>query len=150
MKTSIAKKIAEYKFEENLKTVYAIPLGHFCIFSCFAFPKITDILTSPHAGLNLIIAILFFIGFKLNNWQSHQLNLCFTFVYLLLLLGEWLFLGIPSYTIGFHQGSVISKGALLEFFGGLIPFIYMGMRIFLVIPLIMMTISSHRLNHILK
>lgn len=150
MKTAIAKKIAKYKFQEHLKIVYATPVGHLCIFSCFTFPKIIDTLTSPFAVVNLILAILFFIGIKLNNWQSHQLNLCFLFVYLVLLLGEWLFLGIPGYTIGFHQGTVVSKGVLLEFIGGLLPFIYVGMRIFLVIPLIMITVSSHRLNHSFK
>lgn len=67
--------------------------------------------------------ILFFIGLKLNNWQFHQLNVCLIFVYLLLLVGEWLLLGIPRYTIGFYQGSVVNKGVLLEFMGGLLPFI---------------------------
>ena len=150
MKASIAKKIAAYKFQEDLKIVYATPVGHLCLFSCFAFPIITDILTSPFAVVNLSLAILFFISIKLNNWQSHQLNLCFLFVYLLLLFGEWLFLGIPGYTIGFHQSTVVNKGALLEFFGGLLPFIYVGMRIFLIVPLIRMTVSSHRLNHSFK
>lgn len=150
MKTSIAKKIAEYKFQEHLKIVYATPVGHLCLFSCLAFPKITAILTSPFAAVNLILAILFFMGIKLNNWQSHQLNLCFIFVYLLLLLDEWLFLGIPNYTIGFYQGRVVNKGVLLEFFGGLLPFIYVGMRIFLIVPLIMITVSSYRLNHSFK
>ena len=150
MKTSIAKKIAEYKFQEDLKTVYATPIGHLCLFSCFAFPQIAVVLTSPFAKFSLIIAILFFIGLKLNNWQSHQLNLYFIFVYLFLLVGEWFLLGIPGYTIGFHKGTVVSKGVLLEFMGGLLPFIYVGMRIFLIIPLILITISSHHLNHSFK
>ncbi len=150
MKTSIAKKIAEYKFQDNLKTVYVTPIGHLCLFSCFAFPQLVHIFTNPFALFNLMIAILFFIGLKLNNWQFHQLNVCFIFVYLLLLVVELLCLGIPGYTIGFHQGSVVNKGILLEFMGGLLPFIYLGMRIFLVIPLILITISSYRLNHSFK
>lgn len=147
METTIHKKIALYNFQDNLKTVYATPVGHLCLFTCFAFPQVTAVFTNPFAILSLIIAILFFIAIKLNNWESHQLNLCFLFVYLFLIILEWLFLGIPNSIIGYHQGGV-SKGMLLEFAGGLMPLIYVGMRIFLIIPLILITISSFRLSKI--
>jgi len=147
MKTSIAKKIAEYKFQDNLKTVYATPIGHLCLFSCFAFPKMVGAVKNPFAILCFTIGLLFFIAIKLNNWQSNQLNLYLIFVYLIILFSEWWFLGIPNSTINTHERFSVRKGIMVELMSDLLPLIYVGMRIFLIIPLMMMACSSHRLNN---
>ena len=146
MKIVIQKKIAKYKFEDSLKTVYATPLGNFLLFVGFLMSDSRNFFTYPRALFSLAIAILFFVIIRFNNWGLHGINLLFIFVYAFSFIIEYVLFGIPTSLLGYGTGLSVSKGVLLEFIGGLTPFMYIGARLLLVIPLIQMTKTSYQLT----
>lgn len=143
MKTPISKKIAEYRFQDSQKIVYATPIGNLLLVVVFAFPGILTIFTNPYALISGITGILFFMSIGLNNWQSNLINILFILVYIFILLLEWFLFGLPTSSIVCNQNFTINKGVLLEIIGGMMPYLYVGIRIFLVVPLIQMAIASH-------
>jgi len=147
MKTAIQRKIAQYKFEDSLKTVYVTPLGNFLLFAAFLMADSRHIFTNPYALYSLGVAILFFLAIRVNNWEHHGINLLFIFSYLFSAIIEFLLLGIPPSILGYGSGFTVSKGVLLEFIGGLMPILYLGARFLLVIPLIQMTKASFELKN---
>ena len=146
MKTIRSQKIAEYKFQDSQRIVYSIPVGHLLLVIAFTLPGASTIFTNPFALSYGLTAILFFVSIKLNSWQSHHFNLLLIFVYILIFFGEWILFGIPTSLITSNQTFSVSKGVLLQIISDMMPYIYVGMRLFLVIPLIQMTISSNQLK----
>jgi len=147
MKTTIQKKLAQYKFEDSLKTVYATPLGNVLLFIAFLMADTRHIFTNAYALFSLGIGIIFFLIIRVNNWEYHSLNLLFIFSYLFSFIIEFLLFGIPPSVLGYGSGFSVSKGVLLEFIGGLMPLIYVGARCLLVLPLIQATKASYQLRN---
>lgn len=142
MKTDIKKRIAIYQFQDNRKLVGAIPLGNLILILCFIMGN--EGFSNPHVLMSLLTAVLFFKMCKINDWQSTIFNLFVVFIYLLFLVIEFNYVGIPKNTIELSQS--ISKGIILELFAALLPYTYFGIKILLMIPLIQMTIISRKMK----
>jgi len=148
MKTAIQKKIAQYKFEDSLKIVYATPIGNALLFIAFLMADTQHIFTNPYALFSLGGGAIFFLIIQVNNWEYHSINLMLIYSYLFSTLLEFLLFGIPPSLLGYGSGFSVSKGVLLEIIGGLMPLIYVGARFLLVVPLIQMTKASYQLKNL--
>lgn len=145
MKTAIQRKIARYKFEDSLKTVYTTPVGNFLFFVAYFMADSSTILTNPYALFSLATGIVFLIIIRFNNWEFHSANLILIYSYLFIFFLEFFLFGIPPSLLGYSSGFTASKGVLLEIIGGLMPLIYTGARCLLVLPLIQTTKASYQL-----
>lgn len=143
MKTK--KSIAQYQFEDSIKGINAIWVGHILLVMLYILGGFTWFYTSPHFWFCLVSA-LFFLGRTIfYDWNDSKINIALMIVYLISWGIELGFFGLPSPLMEFS--SEMNKGIFLDVIVALIPAIYMGLRLVLVIPLIHLV---HKQNKVLS
>lgn len=146
MNPSIKRKIANYYFQDSYQLVYATALGNFLLVLAYLMSDITNLINNSNALISLLSGLVFLIIPLLYGWKTHSINILIVFVYFCIFLLEFFTFGIPNAAI--NTSRFVSKGIILEFFAGLMPYIYLGFRLILIFPLARMTYANYKLNQI--
>jgi hypothetical protein len=144
MNSNTDNKIAIYKYHDSKRIAYAIPLGHFFFMLGFFFSENTFAFSNPHFWVCFNVSIFYLFVFVFYEWQNSFFSQFLVFFYALSLFIEFFAFGLPPSLMPFNH--TLSKGILLEIFVSLMPFVYLGFRIFLIVPLIQLILNSNRLN----
>lgn len=134
------QKIAEYKFEDAIGGVNAIIGLHvffFMIFFLFSLGQISH----GRSLMCIVVALVYLVALKYYDWMSYRINALLIGLYVSLCIVEWGFLGMPF--IGYLEDNyMFNKGVMLDFFIAMIPYIYVGLRLGLIIPLLSVTVRA--------
>ena len=138
MRNSIRLDLLNDKFTDS-KTNINLPILINGLFGLIIFS-----IHSPHLWYCLASFIIILI-FKLSySWENPALNWFICAIYFLIILAELFFVGLPKQAIPHDQG--MSKGIFLDILLGLVPFIYTGLRILSIIPLVQTSWISNKLS----
>lgn len=147
MKKDIKNKIAEYKFKDSKQMTWAIGSGNLILALLLLSPDWTNIYSDPRTITCFMLAGFFIVVSIFHTWLSPEFNAYLAALYLSVFLFEMLQLGIPESAIAFSNKG-ISKGLMFDLMVGLFPYIYIGLRLFLIIPLIYITVTSYKLKRV--
>jgi hypothetical protein len=94
--------------------------------------------TNYNAQLCIATACFFLLFVQFYHWQNNWLNLFLSLTYLALLLFEYQVLGFPGTAMDINTDNYqVSKGVFMDIFLWILPGIYIGLRLCLVIPLLL-------------
>jgi hypothetical protein len=131
--------ITKYRFEDSVTgirlpiVVNLIIAVYFIIFD-WQNPYLIYCLGS---GIILLVITYFY------DWKTPYLNLFIALVYLMVFIAEMIFEGFPNPSY-YPSGS--GKGVFIDLILFILPFVYIGIRLFTVIPLIRVFWLSYQLE----
>lgn len=134
--------ITQYKIEDAIQSINIIPLGHFVFLLCF-FPMG---MANPRLFVSLGIVLLFWGLKKYYTWQSSSVNLVLIFVYLAVVLIELVIFGFPSILLDISNNG-LSKENIFGILIAMLPYVYVGLRVVLVFPLLSVFFLNLGLKH---
>jgi hypothetical protein len=128
------------KFEDS-KILIRLPIVVNTLFALFLvlFDR-----NNPLLWYSLSSAVVIFIIYLIYRWEEPFFNLIIIVFYLGALSAEILFNGIPK--PGVAPDQEMSKGIFLDILLGIIPYVYIGLRLLVVIPLIQVAWWSNKLS----
>lgn len=144
MKTKREMMLASYQFENKKGGLKAVIFGNTLLFVLAFFGNFNNFHISPFALMSLISALLVFGINRVYNWKNAMTNFKIVSAYLLIFIFELILFGIPNSIMEINAG--ISKGIFMEILFYIVPFVYTGIRIALVIPLVMIYLVSKDLK----
>jgi len=136
--------ILTYQFEQSILMLRAIVLGHALLALLFLLPDF-DVLTDYRAQLCLGVAVVFGLLVWQYDWRSQAINVAAVVFYIAGCVLEFSSLGLPGSPLGGQDGT-ISKGILLTLIVESMPFIYAGIRVFLILPLFILLFRRAKLE----
>ena len=142
----IRNSIEEYKFEDDKALIQGLIVGNIMLALIFLVGDLNLIISDLRTQLCMISGLFFLIIHKYYEWKSPKVNVVFMLIYLLIFMIEFLYIGIPESAIRFDENR-LSKGAMLEMFIGFLPYLYIGIRLALIFPLIQIIFSSKKLKN---
>lgn len=144
MKNITFKNLAQkYQYENGIAGVKTVAFGNFFLLVIILIGVSGKIAIPSIAFFSLISGLLIFLGNLFYGWTSPKINFLFLLIYTLLVVVELSVLGIPEAVIISNNG--LSKGFFLEIMLYMVPFIYLGVRITLIIPLLIIWYRSLKL-----
>jgi len=126
--------IVRYKFEDAISMTNLCDMGNALLFSVFCIGGLSLVLSSFHAQMCGLTALLFLVIKQNYDWKNASLNWLLVGLYLTLFIIEVVQAGIPISPLGFD--SQFGEGDLLNLFVGIAPEVYIGLRLFFIIPLL--------------
>jgi hypothetical protein len=145
MKEMAFKNLAEqYKFENGVAGVKTVAFGNFFLLVMILTATGESVGFMTHGFFSLIAGSVIFLGTLTYNWANPKVNLIFLFVYMIILFAELLIFGIPEPLLVTSRG--LSKGFFFDMVLYMIPFIYIGVRITCILPLVIIYYQSRKLN----
>ena len=136
--------ISTYQFEQSISLLRAIVLGHALLALLLLLPDF-DVLTDYRAQICLSMVLVFGVLVWLYDWRSQAINVVAMVFYVAACVLEFTTLGLPASPLGGQDGT-ISKGILLTLIVESMPFIYAGIRVFLVLPLFIVLFRRAKLG----
>ncbi len=149
MKKLIFKNLTEqFQFESAMAGVKTVAFGNLFVLLLILVGnsgKIEWISIGSFCGMSggLILVINHFY-----NWARPTINLLVLLIYILILILELNILGIPTPLTESSAYNYYGKGMLLEMALYLVPFIYVGIRTVLIIPLVIIYYRALKLQPI--
>ncbi|MEM6380619.1 MAG: hypothetical protein AAF705_20720 [Bacteroidota bacterium] len=137
-------RILNYRFEDHKNSIGIIVLLNLMFAFIFILSANASLFHQPRAWICLISGGAFVLLKLLYHWTSVSFNFICAGLYATSVILELFFWGIPERPVDFHRG--FSKGAMLDLFIGLMPYIYVGLRLLSISPLINVISSSHQLQ----
>lgn len=141
MKTKLSGKVQQFKFEDSKQQLYSLIAGHLFLLTIFLMYGVFPIDENPRFVFCLLVILPMFVLLKSYDWKSRGVNLSILIVYLGLIFMELLLLGLPIQLVE-PKSDTLSKRNLLEPIVAALPLFYMGIRFFLVIPLVAMVMNT--------
>ncbi|HKK76057.1 MAG TPA: hypothetical protein VJ953_13345 [Saprospiraceae bacterium] len=142
-----SSKILQYRFEDTVAMIKATIVGNLLmglIILLAGFKNFTEV---PQTQYCLATGLLVWIIFHNYRWKNTERNALFAVLYLMGAGAELYYLGIPNSPLAFREDT-IGKGFLFEISVHLLPYLYVSLRILLVIPLISVTLVSRKLGKV--
>lgn len=135
---------ATYQFGRDLPKVKASVLGNLLLLLVFLIHFSNNQAISTHAfyclGSALFVGTIYFFY----NWKNPAFNLLIIGFYLIIFVIEMFTLGIPESPLPIERYG-IGKGALLDLAMFIVPYLYAGLRLGFVVPLIQIYMLSKKL-----
>lgn len=144
MKTKITKArriILNGRFEEDRAAIKSVFIFNLLFAALYCFCWRSDLFITSRLLICLITGLAFLVISYIYDWRSVVGNLYLVLLYIILLFTEYFWLGVPT-GVGLVFSNQVSKGVLLEILIAMIPYLYIGIKIFLIIPLIKICFSS--------
>lgn len=142
MNTTI-NPLKQYQAEDRHTALRTAMLFYLLLGFILLFPNLSGWATNYNAQLCLFSGgfFLLFVGYY--DWKNRFLNLTLALIYATLLYCEHQTLGFPGMAVYTDAASLdISKGMFLDLFLWLLPSVYIGIKILLIIPLLAMIRKS--------
>ncbi len=136
--------ILTYQFEQSISLLRAIVLGHALLALVLLLPDF-DVLTDYRAQLCLSMVVVFGVLIWQYDWRSQAVNVLAVVFYLAGCVLEFSSLGLPASPLDGQDGT-ITKGILLTLIVESMPFIYAGIRVFLILPLFILLFRRAKLK----
>lgn len=135
------KLIEKNRFNDDRTLVKSVFISNFIFAILFCMAHGTPMFSVYRMLISLVCAILFISFYFLYDWQSTHVNLSLIFLYLMIFLFEFILFGVPV-GVTIFEGGEISKGILFDLVMGILPFVYLGLKVCLIYPLIKICYSS--------
>ncbi len=129
-------RIAKYQFQDGLQALKTVIAANILFAVMLIMQDWTQLLSGSRMYICLLSALLIIIANSFYKWDSLKINIVIALIYVLLFLVEYLVIGAPNNLITMDSG--VSKGILLELMIGIIPYVYMTLRIVLIIPILLL------------
>jgi len=136
------------QFKEHRRLTKTTIAGNLLIILPFLFANLNFLWQNMHVVFSLLSGILILTLVLFYDWKNALVNLAIVITYLAFFIMELVLVGIPSNPMPPSSG--FSKGMLLDLAMIFVPWIYMGLRIAFIIPLIQVALSSYKLIQKLK
>ena len=136
MKMTTKHRIAKYQFQDGLQALKTVIATNILFAVMLIMQDWTQLLSGSRMYICLLSALLIIIANSFYKWDSLKINIVIALIYVLLFLVEYLVIGAPNNLITMDSG--VSKGILLELMIGIIPYVYMTLRIVLIIPILLL------------
>lgn len=136
MKMTTKHRIAKYQFQDGLQALKTVIAANILFAVMLIMQDWTQLLSGSRMYICLLSALLIIIANSFYKWDSLKINIVIALIYVLLFLVEYLVIGAPNNLITMDSG--VSKGILLELMIGIIPYVYMTLRIVLIIPILLL------------
>ncbi len=143
-KLPLASRLQQYQFENTFSYIKAIAATHFILWLIFMMGEVRAALQNPHAVICLSIFLLVLALVWQYNWKNPEWNLLVAGIYLTSLVLEWLWWGLPASAA--EPYDYMSKGVMLDVFLILVPFIYAGLRVLMIFPLINIYFQARKMQ----
>ncbi len=145
MKAITFKNLAEqYQFENGIAGVKTVAFGNLFLLVLILVGTGEKVGFMSHGFFSLISGLIIFLGILFYNWSNAKINFGFLLIYTIILLVELYFIGIPAQLMA--DGLELGKGFLLGIFVYMVPYIYLGIRITCIIPLVIISYRAKKLN----
>ena len=145
MKAIAFKNLAEqFRFENALAGVKTVAFANFFLLVIILTGTGEPVGFLSHGFFSLLSGSMIFLGTLSYNWSNPKINLSFLFVYMVIFFVELLLIGIPEQLLS--SSGRISKGFLFDMVLYMLPFIYLGIRITCILPLLMIYYRSRKLE----
>lgn len=140
MKNRAKKLVDYYKFNDDKNMIKVLIVSNLFFSILLSLPDLSNYATDLRIQICLFSG-LFFLGiYKYYDWRTHAINVLAMLFYLFLFLIEFLYLGVPSSLLNISQ--VLTKGVMFEMLVSILPYVYMGIRMAIILPLIKILYSS--------
>ena len=127
------RKIANYKISDSINHLYASITGHLILLLIFIFVAKRIEWMDPRIQV-LALTLLGLIVYKwLGDLRNNNTNLVIMLAYIALLAYEFITAGLPSIGVNYEG---INKGIMMDILIAITPYVYLGIRVGLVFPLI--------------
>lgn len=145
---SSSDRVKYYQFQDSINGITSLVAGHSLFAIFFLIDPLPAIEFSPRVTLNLAIALTTIFLLKTYDWRSTKSNLLLIFTYILSLVVELSIIGLPSSGSSLETQHIYltNKGGLTDIIIGIGPLVYAGLRLFFVLPLILLWNSSKQLK----
>jgi hypothetical protein len=140
VRADVKKELLQDKFNESKREIL-LPIFVNALFALFylLFDPANPLLWySLSSSLSLLLLYLVY------NWKDLFMNGSIALLYLLIFIAEWYFHGIPGQAI--EPEDNMGKGIFMDILLAIIPYLYIGLRLLLVLPIIGVTWYAHKLN----
>lgn len=140
MRADIKQELLQDKFEESKREIL-LPIilnALFVLFWLLFNPG------NPRLWYSLSSALILLLLYLVYPWKKAYANGAIAILYLIIFVAEWSFHGIPGQAVEPEQN--MGKGILMDMLLAMIPYLYMGLRLFVVFPLLQVTWYSNRLR----
>lgn len=144
MKTKITKArklILNGRFEDDRAVTKSVFVFNIIFAALYCFCLHSELFLTSRLLICLMTGLVFLVLFYIYDWRTVAVNLYLVLIYIFILLSEYFWLGIPA-GVGLVFSNHVSKGVLLEILIAMIPYLYIGIKVGLVIPLIKICFSS--------
>lgn len=132
----------QYRFEDSITMLRFIFVSNFIIAMLLMAGGSFNNSNGFRISYCLIAAVLYLIPYLFYNWQSVRVNTGLLIILLSLLGAELLHLGIPNSPIEIQQQ--ISKGIMFDMLVSIFPYIYIGIKLFALLPASHIIMTSYK------
>ena len=144
MKEIVFRNLAEqFRFENAMAGVKTVAFGNFFLLVMILTGTGEAVGFLTHGFFCLIAGSVIFLGTLTYNWSNPKINLIFLFIYILILIVELYILGIPERLM--TPGRGLSKGFFFDMVVYMVPFVYIGIRVTCILPLMIIYYRSNKL-----
>ena len=137
-KKQIRKQILEDRFEVTRKRIL-LPIVVNGLLSLFFLLFFMNSPQLPYTIASMVLVLLFYLIY---DWRRVELNSIITILYVLILLMEIILPGFPGQM---HTPEHTGKGVFIDLMQFLSPYIYAGLRMLAIVPLISIIGISRKL-----
>ena len=140
------KSPAEYRFDDSRNLFNATIAGNLLLAVFMAAPNLADFPYSTHVQVSFYTACLGFALHRLYDWKSQEVNVLILIAYLGICGAEYAMWGLPGPVTPTDKGQYIGKGIFFEIVMWAMPLIYMGVRVFLALPIVSIIVKRQKLG----
>jgi hypothetical protein len=133
-------KILQYRFEDKKAAIMATVIGNLAMGLIILFADWENFMKVPQTQYCLASGLLVLLLIMNYHWKNVEVNGLIVILYVITVMVELYFLGLPKSPMAF-SGDTASKGFLFEILINLLPYLYISLRVLLVIPLISILLS---------
>ena len=140
-------KLAKYRFEDDRRATLSVGIFNLIIAVFIVLGMFPKIQFDIRAVLCICTGITFLLLYKYYDWKSSITNWTIAILYLVLFILEFIHLGTPGNIIEFNYNR-ISKGVMFQMMIGILPYLYMIVKIGIILPLVNIIYSSQKVNRL--
>ena len=144
MENNLVFNPAISRFKEHRQMTKATILGNLLLALVFLMTNHEFLWQNIHVQISLLTAILIFVLVLFYSWKNNRVNLAIVAIYLGLFLFELYLVGIPTNPMPMEQSH--GRGLLLGVIIMFVPWLYVGLRLAMILPLIQVTFSNFKLT----
>lgn len=139
MKTSTANLITEYKFQDRKRGVWSLPV--ICVLAAILMLMAdpASMLRDGNVIHSLFAASVVSILMMTYDWRNREANLLIFATYLISVGLEFYLAGIPDQPIKPSASYNSGKGAMMEIFIYLLPYVYLLLKLGIGLPLFLIS-----------
>lgn len=131
-------------FKSAITASYSVIIGHLMMVPFFYQLDIPNFLANPRIQLIGITILLIFLCLKTYNWKKRDINIGIISLYAIALFFEIGYLGFPN--TGLESSNKITKGIFFDMLVSLAPFLYVGLRAALILPIFSIEYQRRKLE----